>query len=222
MKVKQLELLPRGNQTILTNINSQSQTETKLKQIFVSFSLSSTLFWPAVLLIQPPWSCPQLHFPHSLYLTDIYDMPWDHSLPEGVIWPNEYGRTLGHDRCIQHKVAFLAGLIYCWGHDSSMNSFEGVFLMSLHKCSLVGRETGGWTLSEGKVLCYMRGKAGIMGFDLCSQGKGGLQMFDNTLLSRLHFCCSQHSFTGQKTSNFLWMSPRHQVHLENGSLKINL
>lgn len=106
------------------------------RQIFVSFSLFSTHFWPAVLLIQPPSSCPQLCFPHSLYLTDIYDKPWDHSLPEGVIWLNDYGRTLDHSRCIQHKVAFLPGLIYYWVHDSSMNSFEGVFLTLLHKCSL--------------------------------------------------------------------------------------
>lgn len=175
-----------------------------------------------MLLIQPPWSCPQLHFPHSLYLTDFYYMPWDHNLPEEVIWPNEYGRTRDHDRCIQHKVAFLPGLIYYWVHGSSMNSFEGVFLMLLHKCSLVDRETGDWHLSEGRVFCYIRGKASIMGFDLYSQEKGGFQMFNNTLLSRLHFCYSQHSFTGQKKSNFLWMIPRHPVHLENGSLKINL
>lgn len=146
----------------------------------------------------------------------------DHSLPEGVIWPNEYGRTLDHDRCIQHKVAFLPGLIYYWVHDSSMNSFEGVCLMLLHKCSLVDTETGDWNLSEGRVFCYMRGKASIMGLTCALRRKVVCKC------SIIPFCqgCisaipSTHSQV-KKTYNFLWMIPRHQVHLENGSLKINL
>ena len=73
---------------------------------------SSPPFWLALLLIQPPWSCAQLRFPHSLYLSDIYDTSWDHWLPEGVIWLTVYGRSVDYDRCVQHKVAFLPGLIY--------------------------------------------------------------------------------------------------------------
>lgn len=112
MEEKQWELLPRGSQTILANINSQSQIDTKLKAEICQFFPLLQPFLTSCAIDPAPWSCPQLHFPHSLYLTDIYGMPWDHSLPEGVIWPTEYGRTLDHDRCIQHKVAFLPGLIY--------------------------------------------------------------------------------------------------------------